>query len=133
MLEHRACFVAPEGIFVPSAHIIKHLSNGWDESYFVDTTVPMLFSGRGGFERLRKTYLYGIFVGDNPSLKERNELVALCQQRNIQCEGHIGTACEFQIHNGLSRWVGQGDDEDDQDEDELFCEPLERSEIIWKA
>lgn len=136
VLEHRTCVVAPEEIFVPSAHMIKHYSDGWDESYFVDMIVPILFSERGGFERLRRISLYGIFVGENSSMKERNELVALCQRKNIQCEGHIGTICEFQIHNGLSWWVNRGDDDEEEQDDDselFFCEPLERSKIIWKA
>lgn len=135
VLEHRTCVVAPE-FYVPSSFFIKQNSVGWDESYFLGTTVPVFFTEDDGFERLKRVALYGILVGDDSSLKERHELVTFCQQRNIQCEAHIGTICEFQPNNGLCWWVNQGDDPEGDELEyllELFCEPLKRSEIIWSA
>lgn len=93
----------------------------------------MFFIEDDGFERLRRVVLYGILVGEDSSLEDRDELVALFQQRNIQCEAHIGMVCEFEPHNGLCWWVNQGDDIEGEYPEELFCEPLKRSEIIWRA
>lgn len=130
VLEHRTCvpFFDPD---LPSASIVKQGSNGWDESYFVNTIVPILLTEHGGFERLRRISLHGILVGYTSSLKERDGLVALCQQRNIKCEGHLGTVCEFTRYDGSSWAFNQAyGRECTDDRPENF---LKRSEIIWRA
>lgn len=134
VLEHRTCALCPVEYCVPNSLVVRLHSHRFDEQYFSQVIFPMLKNE--GFEKLSRVSLYGIFVGEYSSSKYKKKLVSLCRRRNIQCEGHFGTVCQFEQSDGLGFWVDQGDadaiEEADQF-DEDFGESHMRSEIVWKA